>query len=89
MTAQRTGDGFVIEACRTCGAPVVWATTKNDKAMPIDAQPVADGNVELAAGPTPGTVAATVLSGPSLMPGPLRKSHFATCPDADDWRRYA
>jgi len=87
MTAARTPEGFVIEACRTCNAPVVWATTRKGKAMPVDAAPVDDGNVELTAA-GPGRVVAAVLTGPSLMPTPLRKSHFATCPDAEEWRRF-
>ena len=33
--------------CRACGQPIIWATTKNDKMMPIDAEPDPAGNVEL------------------------------------------
>lgn len=90
MSAPRTAEGFVVEACRSCNAPVVWASTKHGKSMPVDAEPVDDGNVELAYN---GSLAvppvASVLTGPSLLGGPLRKSHFATCPDAEEWRRFA
>lgn len=85
--SARTPEGFEISTCRSCPAPIVWATTRNGKAMPVDAVPVEDGNVELAP-PPPGRRApvATVLTGPSLLGGPLRKSHFATCEQADQWR---
>jgi hypothetical protein len=58
--------------------------------MPVDAEPAADGNVivDLAAGR--GVVIPT-----GALPGiredtpdePLYKSHFATCPQASEWRR--
>lgn len=85
---ERTPEGFEIAACRTCDTAIVWATTANGKAMPVDAEPVEDGNVELSP-PPPGKRApiATVLTGPSLLGGPVHKPHFATCPDADSWRQ--
>jgi hypothetical protein len=90
VSAERTADDFVIEACRSCKAPVVWGvTTKNGATMPVDAEPVDDGNIELRPGAHGKGAVATVLTGPSLLGGPLRKSHFATCPDAEEWRRFA
>lgn len=83
---MKTPEGFDVQPCRSCGRPVVWAATKNDKLMPVDAEPTADGNVELAVGALGRGVVATVLTGPSLMSTPLRTSHFATCPQADEWR---
>ncbi|GIF08688.1 hypothetical protein [Actinoplanes siamensis] len=84
----RTPEGFEITACRSCNAPIIWATSRGGKAMPVDAEPTEDGNVELAERPGlfVGPVA-TVLTGPSLLGGPLREAHFTTCPDADRWRR--
>jgi hypothetical protein len=46
--------GERARACRSCGAPILWCVTLNDRNAPINA----DGT-----------------------------SHFATCPDADSWRR--
>lgn len=87
MTA-RTDDGFDIATCRSCQAPIIWATSKGGKAMPVDAEPVDDGNVVLDERPGEyvGPVA-SVLTGPSLLGGPLRKAHFTTCPQAAQWRR--
>lgn len=85
--ADRTPEGYRIDACRSCDAAIIWATTAGGKAMPVDAEPVEDGNVELASTNGHRGPVATVLTGPSLLGGPLRKSHFATCKDADTWRQ--
>jgi hypothetical protein len=66
--------------CRSCGAPVVWVWSSAGKAMPLDAVPVPDGMFQLVDGR-----AWTVRS--DLQPGPRYTSHFATCPQAYDWRR--
>lgn len=86
--SARTDDGHELAACRSCHAPIIWATSKGGTAMPVDAEPVADGNVELTAQPGQwvGPVA-VVLTAPSLFGLPLRKAHFTTCPEADTWRR--
>jgi hypothetical protein len=49
-----TPEGFTVERCRTetCKAPIIWARTTNAKTgksgtMPVDAEPVAGGNVRL------------------------------------------
>lgn len=84
----RTPEGYEIAACRSCDAPIVWATSSGGKPMPVDVDPVEDGNVELSLQPGRfvGPVA-SVLTGPSLFPGVRRKAHFATCPSADEWRK--
>jgi hypothetical protein len=33
--------------CRSCNAEIVWASTAQGKFMPVDAESVPDGNVEL------------------------------------------
>jgi len=69
--------------CRSCHAPVrhvVMATS--GKTMPIDVEPVSDGNVVVdEAG------AARVLGKDEAHDGPRFKSHFASCPQAGAWRR--
>lgn len=86
-----TVDGFKLDACRTCSAPIVWATTEDGKSMPVDGPLTPDGNVVLSRPPAPVTtdkVYAVVLDQDSLFgDGPRRVSHFATCPDAAGWRR--
>ena len=88
MMASRSPEGFEIATCRSCDAPIIWATSKGGRTMPVDAEPVEDGNVELTERPGAflGPIA-SVLTGPSLLGGPLRKAHFATCPEAEQWRR--
>jgi hypothetical protein len=82
----RTPEGFEVDACRSCTAPIIWATTKHDRLMPVGAAPTEKGNVELAPGSLGRGVVATVLTGPSLLGGPLYTAHFANCPEADAWR---
>jgi hypothetical protein len=82
-----------MSRCRSCGAPIMWATTVNGARMPLDDEPVPGGTFVLS-DPTPGAYAPTALhysppDDPPLpgMPEPPRfVSHYATCPDADQWR---
>ena len=75
--------------CRACGAAIVFATTRNGKAMPVDPVPEPGGNVRLY---DDGGLAAAEVLGPleqQLADGegaPLHYSHFATCPNADEFR---
>lgn len=75
-----------ITRCRSCKAPIVWAQTWRGNRMPVDAVPVqADegGNLYFEAG-----VVRHVLPGIVLDPAiDLFTSHFATCPNADEWRK--
>lgn len=89
-----------MDRCRSCDAPIIWAHTRAGKAMPIDATPfgaplrVLDGNLRM----TGATVrdrhgrrapVVELLDGQGeLFAGPEARyrAHFATCPDADDWR---
>lgn len=78
-----------IAACRSCDAPIIWATSSGGKPMPVDAAITPDGNVELSMQPGlyVGPVA-TVVPAPTLFDEkPRRKAHFATCPQRDKWRR--
>jgi hypothetical protein len=81
-----TSEGFEVQRCRSCDAPIIWAST-GSKLMPVDAEPTEKGNVELTPGSLGRGVVATVLTAPSLLGGPLRTSHFASCPDAGEWRQ--
>jgi hypothetical protein len=87
-------------ACRSCGADVVFVVTTGAHLMPIDAVPVAEGNVVLtgrhvfsvggARGPEARVELAGQLSLDALVETeapPRYLPHFATCPEADDWRR--
>lgn len=88
------GREYPIEACRSCGAPVVFAVGKSGAENPIEPE-VLDtehGNVRLFAGDS---FAAKPLARydrkddqPSLDDDGVRfVSHFAHCPHAERWRR--
>ena len=65
--------------CRSCGAHIEWAETIAGKRMPFDAPIVAVRTIakwEHESGRTVEIVESTVS-----------KSHFATCPDAGQWRK--
>jgi hypothetical protein len=77
----------VPEACRTCKAPVFRALSENQKTMVMDTEPVvvsawARGLFVVSDG-----VAVAWKKGHPMPEGSLYQSHFATCPDADEWRK--
>jgi hypothetical protein len=78
---------YPTEACRSCSAQVIWATTDKGKAMPVDAEPAEKGNVALSTNDK-GRVIARVVP-PHLAFGrkDLRLSHFVRCPQARQWRQ--
>lgn len=79
---------YQIEQCGTCHAEIIWAVTTKAKRMPVDKDIHAQGNVLLAdrGGSTPLAKVLTVAQ-QFGMQGKLRRSHFATCPDANKHRR--
>jgi len=72
-----------MATCRTCEAAIVWAHTSSGKAMPLDAKPCEDGDLEIVDGLA---VKVGLFTPPG---GPRWKSHFATCPQAKAHRRRA
>lgn len=76
--------------CRSCGAALVWRRTAKGNAIPLDAEPVSDGNVLDAGEDSPVVILAVGGLVPLDAPaGVLRVSHLATCPDAAKCRRRA
>lgn len=77
--------------CGSCGAPIVWTITDAGERMPCDAHPVAGGNVRIIAAPD-GSPARSKVVGNTIDlfdpddDGTRYVSHFATCPQADEWR---
>lgn len=70
--------------CSSCQAPIIWAKTEAGRAMPLDAEPVDDGNMEL----LPDGICRFVPKGDhTTVVVPLYKSHFATCPHARTHRK--
>lgn len=80
-----------IDLCASCRAEIVWLTLRpGGRRMPVDAEPASDGNVlaDLAAGAGVVLSAAMVAEVRDGTPDePLYRSHFSTCPQADQWRR--
>lgn len=84
-----------VKSCGSCGARIVWARSSRGKPMPVDVEPCVDGNVVLMRegdpdGPTAerGELRVVVLGPLDVLTAEqaLRKAHFATCPQADQWR---
>lgn len=70
-----------LSRCASCQAEILWLRTVNNKAMPVDPEPVPNGNVVIE-GET-----ARVLRRGEEHPGPRYKSHFATCTTPAAFRR--
>lgn len=72
-----------IVQCRSCKARMFWGTSAAGKSMPIDAEPVADGNIF----ERDGVFVAVSLLEPVPEGVPRWKSHFATCPNSAKHRK--
>jgi hypothetical protein len=70
-----------VSRCNSCQAAIIWATTAKGKAMPLDVEPSASGNIELRSG-----IAHFVTPDQSAL-GPRYISHFATCVNARQHRK--
>lgn len=79
------------QRCRSCGAAIRWTHTANGRSMPLDAEPVADGNVVFTGRTVRndrGVARPEVRVESQPHDGaPRYLSHFATCPNADQWRK--
>lgn len=74
-----------LEACRSCGAPVVWAKHyRTGKSAPMNAESSDDGGFVIV--DEEGT---TTYRPPWGDEGtlPRHTSHFATCPEGPAWRK--
>jgi len=74
-----------VSRCRSCDAPLLWARTERGRRIPLDPEPYT--------GPEPGGLfvlrddVAIAVSPGAFEGEPLYRSHFVTCPHANDWRR--
>jgi hypothetical protein len=83
-----------VTTCRSCGAPIEWAITDNERRIPLDPGEHADGRL-VDVGWLHGHPLVVSLTGDQLerlraatdADVQLRRSHFQTCPDAGVWRR--
>jgi hypothetical protein len=65
-----------VSVCRACGRPIRWLDTVRGKSIPIDPGPLPDGRVIILANGR-----ARVLDADDVKkyPGPVFRSHFASC----------
>ena len=81
-----------METCSACGAHMIWAISPAGARSPIDYAPSEKGNVLLLSPTDLGQVLAVVLTKDGLDLArergiPLRLNHFASCPNAEEFRR--
>ena len=85
MTGQRQpiGDRAL---CKSCEARILWVLTSKGSKMPLDPEPVADGNMVVEPG---GTLRTVKKKDANAIPfeTPRYKSHFATCKFAASHRK--
>ncbi len=72
------------DACRSCGAPILFARTGAGKLLPIDPDPHDNGNVALVGDDR---CAVLTVEARRAHKGPLYRSHFVTCSSAAAWRK--
>jgi hypothetical protein len=76
-----------VSICRSCRARITWLETAGGKKIPVDEDPVPDGNIVVVGG------MAHVLGKHDVselaFTEPRYKSHFVTCPQAREWRNRA
>jgi hypothetical protein len=77
---------FTQDSCASCGAAIIWAQLQSSRRIPIDFEPHVQGNVVLSRRPW-GVLASPVKAMLAFGRKDLRRSHFATCPKADEHRR--
>lgn len=68
--------------CRGCSAAIAWAKTERGKPIPLDPEPVPDGNIVV----TDAGIA-HFLRSTEMATGPRYVSHFVTCPDRAHFRK--
>lgn len=78
-----------VANCGSCGTEIEWTVTEAGKSMPVDAGEDPEGNViVIPSRKGRGASRSRAVTGAELpMPGERRTvSHYATCPDAKEWR---
>lgn len=81
-----------LTSCKACGARIFFAATATSERMPIDHLPSRDGNLSVTfTAPLPTAVVVTPGQAAGMRAAGLQlyRSHFAQCPNADEYRRRA
>jgi hypothetical protein len=72
-----------ITECRSCREPIFWTVTEKGKNMPVDAEPDPEGKFVLE---DEDAEKPRALYRPEAK-GERYTAHFATCSEADEWRK--
>lgn len=80
-------ESYTIEECRSCSAPIIWAITTKATKMPVDAHPSPDGNIAVEQRPGMMPLARVLNTTQRFGRSNLHTSHFASCQQADSWRK--
>lgn len=73
--------------CRKCGAPMVWVTMDpSGKKNPLDPEPTTAGRVVFIGDPESQNPRARSLKKGEAATSETFVSHFATCPNADEFK---
>jgi hypothetical protein len=72
--------------CSSCHAEILWKKTDRGKSIPLDKEPVEDGNIRIN-GAHADVLSALELTAAREDGELLHKSHFATCPNARKHRK--
>lgn len=75
--------GSLLSNCKGCGKELRWAQTASGQWLPIDPEPVPDGSVMLM---PHGRCRIVPVEERKQCVVPLHKTHFATCPVAEEMR---
>ena len=78
-----------MATCKSCDAEIRWAETPNGKGIPLDPEPVENGNlVMVELNPGGPLKVRHVVKGEELGDSvPRYRAHFVTCPQGKQWSR--
>ena len=77
-----------MSTCRSCGAEILWCYTPTGRRMPLDAAPATlDTPGVWLLEPDGRAYALSEKNDRTILGGNLHVPHFATCPDADQFRK--
>ena len=74
------------DLCRSCALSIAWGWTVKGKRIPLDRDPVEDGNLALSGRGDHSYFDVYVIQAVDVAKGDRYVSHFATCPRANDHR---
>ncbi len=70
--------------CKSCGAPLLWCRTRNQKLMPVDAEPHPEGTIDISSGEA---VVVKRIGVVPLFGLTLHRPHHQTCPNVSEHRK--